>query len=80
MEDSRLVLDMKGKQLSPCIIAKVRYALGINNTLPKNKKTCSVDYWKKVVKRITELEKPNATEEEIKKALDVYVEMAKKTN
>jgi len=78
MGDSKLVLDKKGKQLSPCIIAKVRYALGIKKARPKNIKPCSLDYWKRVVERIAELEKPNATAEEIKKALDMYGELAEK--
>ncbi len=39
----------KSKQLSPCICAKVRYALGVKNILPSNDKKCSQAYWDNVV-------------------------------
>lgn len=34
-----------GAQISPCIIAKVKKALGIPTTYRWNEKTCSFDYW-----------------------------------
>ena len=37
------------KQISPCITAKARYALGITTIKSSNKKTCSKDYWAVVV-------------------------------
>ena len=38
-----------GSEISPCIIAQVRFALGITHKKPKNYKTCSENYWNEVV-------------------------------
>lgn len=38
-------------ELSPCIVAKARYALGLSNR-PTNSKKCSVDYWNRVINTI----------------------------
>ena len=38
-------------ELSPCIVAKARYALGLSNR-PTNSKKCSVDYWNRVINAI----------------------------
>lgn len=45
------MLDDKGKQLRPCIVAKAKYALGIPSNLYKgNKSRCTHDYWYKVLR------------------------------
>lgn len=36
-------------QISPCILSKVRYATGIKEVNPTNKKKCSHLYWEKVI-------------------------------
>ena len=41
-----------GGEISPCIIAQVRFALGISKRHPINKKKCSDDYWNEVVEII----------------------------
>lgn len=39
-------------QISPCIAAKVKFALNLSNKKPKNTKTCSYDYWCKVIETL----------------------------
>ena len=47
---SKIMLTRKnGKQLSPCIIAKVKHALNLVDKKPINKKTCSEEYWHNTV-------------------------------
>ena len=41
-----------GKQISPCILSKVKYALGITNRKPKNNKKCSINYWNMLVENL----------------------------
>ena len=41
-----------GSQISPCIITKARYALGVTNRIPTNQKKCSLNYWEEVVEII----------------------------
>ena len=36
-------------QISPCIIAKARFELGLNNKISQNKKRCSFKYWCRVI-------------------------------
>lgn len=38
-------------ELSPCIVAKARYALGLSRR-PKNSKKCSENYWNRVINAI----------------------------
>ncbi len=38
-----------GKEMSPCICAQVRFALGITQRQPTNQKTCSTWYWNRIV-------------------------------
>lgn len=38
-----------GASISPCIITKVRFALGLTRIRPKNNKRCSKNYWDDVV-------------------------------
>ncbi len=40
-------------QISPCIVAKVNFALNLSNKKPTNTKTCSYDYWCKVIETIS---------------------------
>ncbi|MBO9595007.1 MAG: hypothetical protein J7599_19035 [Niabella sp.] len=41
--------DENKKELSPCIVSKAKYALGLKSIKPTNNKTCSLEYWEKVV-------------------------------
>jgi hypothetical protein len=36
-------------QISPCIAAKAKFALNLTKKKPSNTKTCSIDYWFKVI-------------------------------
>ena len=36
-------------QMSPCIAAKVKFALNLTKKKTSNTKTCSYDYWFKVI-------------------------------
>jgi hypothetical protein len=36
-------------QISPCIAAKAKFALNLMKKKPSNTKTCSYDYWSKVI-------------------------------
>ena len=36
-------------QISPCIVAKAKYALNIKTKKPGNKKSCSYEYWCRVI-------------------------------
>ncbi len=40
-------------QISPSIAAKVKFALNLTKKKPSNAKTCSHDYWCKVIKTST---------------------------
>lgn len=44
-------------EISPCIIAQIRFALGISKKQPKNRKKCSNDYWNEVVEIIAKTNK-----------------------
>ncbi len=37
------------KHIAPCICAKARFALGLTKVRPLNKKTCSDEYWYRIV-------------------------------
>ena len=36
-------------QISPCVAAKAKFALDLTKKKPSNTKTCSYDYWFKVI-------------------------------
>jgi hypothetical protein len=36
-------------QISPCIVAKAKFALNLTKKKPSNTKTCSYNYWCKVI-------------------------------
>ena len=36
-------------QISPCIAAKVKFALNLSKKSPLNNKKCSLSYWNKVI-------------------------------
>lgn len=38
-------------ELSPCIVAKAKYALRLTNR-PSNSKRCTMDYWNRVIDAI----------------------------
>lgn len=40
-------------QISPCIVSKIRFALGLKVDKPNNKKTCSREYWEKAIKSVS---------------------------
>lgn len=40
---------INGSQISPCIIAQVKFKLGITTKSPKNTKSCSDTYWNEVL-------------------------------
>lgn len=42
------------KEIAPCIVSKVRYALKIKSEKPNNKKPCSQEYWKRTVFEVAE--------------------------
>ena len=44
-----------GSEISPCIIAQVKYKLGVTSKIPKNTKICSDTYWNEVVKIVGKL-------------------------
>ena len=44
-----MLILIENKQISPCILSKVKFALGIKSDMPLNKKRCSEEYWDKVV-------------------------------
>lgn len=41
-------------QISPCIAAKVKYALNISNRKPSNTKKCSRTYWVKAIETFSQ--------------------------
>ena len=54
-------------QISPCIAAKAKFALNLTQNKPTNIKTCSYDYWCKVIKTLSSQKKlQNKTTEEAK--------------
>ena len=61
-----------GIQLSPCIIAKARYALGAALNRPKNKKKCSKNYWEKVIYVLSQ--DLGSNKQQIDNAMDRYDE------
>lgn len=65
--------DQNGNQLSPCICSKVRFALELNETMPRNSKVCSINYWDRVVR---EMARQNNIEDDdrINNAINRYTE------
>ena len=59
-----------GKQISPCIASKAKYALGLKTIEPNNSKPCRPSYWEKTVQRIGELNRVDS--ENIEKAKTKY--------
>ncbi len=51
---------INGIEQSPCIVAKAKFALGLTTHHPTNKKTCSIEYWNKIVNYLGK-ELPNTT-------------------
>jgi hypothetical protein len=62
----RLIIN--GREISPCIQAKAKYALGISNYRPRNIKTCSREYWIKVL--LSFVSKYNLSSETLQRAID----------
>lgn len=44
-------------QISPCIAAKAKFALNLTQYKPTNTKTCSYEYWCKVIKTLSSQKK-----------------------
>tara|TARA_R110002049_G_scaffold7526_1_gene43439 strand:- start:1265 stop:1477 length:213 start_codon:yes stop_codon:yes gene_type:complete len=63
------IFDNKGKELSPCICSKAKYALRLTKE-PRNNKQCTRRYWERVVGRISELN--NINEKVLKMAINKY--------
>ena len=40
------------KEISPCIVSKARYELGLKYQKPNNKNKCSESYWKRAVETV----------------------------
>ena len=40
-------------QISPCIVAKARFELGLTIKIPENKKQCSYKYWCRVIDNLS---------------------------
>ena len=40
-------------QISPCIVAKAKFALNLTKKKPSNTKTCSYDYWCNVIENFS---------------------------
>ena len=64
------------KQISPCIVSKVKFALDIKSILPNNKKICSKNYWILAVKSIA-LELKIDNDKIINSAIEKYDELIK---
>ena len=42
-------------EISPCIVAKAKWALGLTEKKPINKKTCSQEYWNGIIDHLANL-------------------------
>ena len=61
-----MLILIENKQISPCILSKVKFALGIKSDMPLNKKRCSEEYWDKVVDYIGKIN--GKSDDQIRKA------------
>lgn len=59
-----------GPRFSPCIISKVKHALGVPNRYNFNNKRCSLQYWKKVCQFVGALN--DKTQKEINTAFTKF--------
>lgn len=60
-------------QISPCILSKARFALGMKDTRPNNNKSCSQIYWSRVVDFLCASH--NISDEQVRqRAIDSYNE------
>ena len=54
-------------QISPCIAAKAKFALNLTQNKPTNSKTCSYEYWCKVIETLSSQKKlQNKTKKVVK--------------
>jgi hypothetical protein len=58
-------------QISPCIVSKAKFALGLKKDIPKNTKRCSNEYWKRAVKSVSKKYSLN-DELKIESAINLY--------
>lgn len=49
MEVIMLIFNDGNIQISPCILSKGRFALGLKDSRPTNTKRCSLRYWIRVI-------------------------------
>lgn len=61
-----------GKQISPCIVSKVRHALQLKSKRPFNDKKCTDSYWVKTINQVIKLEYPLIPNGVKQKAIDSY--------
>ena len=54
-----MTFDASTIQISPCIVSKAKFALGLKNEQPKNCKRCSLDYWKRTIGVLCKLNEIN---------------------
>lgn len=64
------MIDERGKEISPCIVSKIKHALNVKNRYRYNSKRCSIDKWKEICNLIGK--KNNKTKAEINKAIAKY--------
>jgi len=61
-------------QISPCIVAKAKYALKIKNKKSANKKLCTYNYWCRVIDTLsTSYNISNKISEEVKISFQSFV-------
>lgn len=68
----QMIVDNNGKQLSPCICSKAKYAFGLKSTKPKNTVNCSKEYWERTIRAISKVRPNKFTEAEITKAVKLH--------
>ncbi|GEM_PF-1230882 len=64
-------------QISPCIVSKVRFALGLKKDEPTNNKICSNEYWHKAVNSVSKQYAVN-DDAKIKNALNLFSKIVKR--
>lgn len=65
---TNMIKDHNGIGLAPCIVTKVRHALGLTDKHPINNKRCRPDYWERTC-RVIGMGLP---ESEINRVINLY--------
>jgi hypothetical protein len=71
-----LTFNETGRQISPCIAAKAKYALNNQRNKPTNKKRCAKKYWDNVIDTLCENDRTLNTNRE--NAKEMYNELIPK--